>query len=100
MQNQVAGFGRKLAEAPPQTNHVPIGIGFEFRCLNARLGRVRERTLLLGAVAAHFPNEHARNPDTVGSYVPNLLAVPDLPRTTIDRLIGVFVRCGASPPLE
>ena len=80
--------------------HPPVRVDFEFRGLHARLRRILQRTRLLGAVAAHFPNQHARDPDAVGCYVPNFLALPDLSRTTIDGFIGVFVGRGASAPLE
>jgi hypothetical protein len=80
--------------------HAPVGIDLELFGLYARLGRSFQRTHLLGVVAAHFPNEHARDPDTIGSYIPNLFAFADLSRTTVDGFIGVFVRCGASAPFE
>ena len=54
----------------------------------------------MGAVAAHFPNQHARDTDTVSSYVPNLLALADLARATVDGLIGIFVGRRAPSPLE
>src|SRR5215831_11664962 len=100
MENQVAGFGRELSQAPAQALYVPVGVDFEFRGLNPRLRRVFQGTRLLGAVAGHLPKEHARNSDAVSPHVPNLLAIPDLPRATIHGLIGIFVRCGAPAPLE
>src|SRR5215831_16541717 len=100
VQNEVASFRRKLAETPPQAFQTALRIAFRFPRHDARLRRLVQGTHLPEAVPSHFPKNHARDADAVGADIANLLTFADLSGATVNGFIGVFVRCGASPPLE
>jgi hypothetical protein len=100
VQNEFASFGRKLAETPPQAVQAPFRITFGFRRGHARLRCLFQRARLFGPLAAHFPKKHAGDADAVGWDISDLLAIGDLFRAPVNRFVGRFVWCGASPPFE
>jgi hypothetical protein len=100
MEDEVAVFRGKIGQTAPQALDAGLRIDDGFHRHSLRLGNLVQRAGGFSAVAAHFPQEHSRDPNHIGGNVADLVTFSDLPGTAIDGLVGILVRRRTASPFE